>query len=178
MKTFIRLLLAGIIFTVSQGISRADAGYSFSFTTKQGHEGGTKKERFGETVKNQKWSYTVTIENKSFKDVSDIEIKYVVFSKQSALGDAVVIGHEDLQRHDGGTTIKLLKNNDQVSFTTDGIMLTSVQFNDGYDYYGTGAKGALRGLWLRVYVGGQMVSEYMDPPNLSSKQTFEPPPKD
>ena len=102
MKVFIRLLLAGLIFTASQGVVSADSGYSFSFTVAQSHGGGSKKEYTYETVKNQKWSYKVTMENKSFKDVSDIEIKYVMFSKQQDFDEVTVIGgHAELEAHCG-----------------------------------------------------------------------------
>jgi hypothetical protein len=179
MKTFIRILLAGVVFAASQGISLADSTYSFSFSVAQKKEAETKQENYYETTKNQKWSYVVTMENKSFKDVSDIEIKYVMFSKSVATTRVTQNGREEFQRHEGSTTIKTLKNNDQVTFSTDGVMLKSVQLADGWTYVGgsTGAKGALRGLWLRVYVGGQMVSEFMDPPDLNNKATFDPPAK-
>lgn len=164
-----------MIFAVCAGASRADSGYSFDFTVKQTHTGGTKLQTSDESIKNQKWSYAVTMENKSFKDVQDIEIKYVMFSIQPQLGE-VTTGHQSLQRHAGTVSIKLLKNNDTVTFDTDGIMLKTVDYYDGW-YADEQAKGALRGLWLRVYVGGQMVYEFMDPQNLSNKQTFDPPPK-
>ena len=180
MKTFLRILLAGVIFSAGQGVSRADSGYSFSFSLVQKAGSGTKTDAYGETTKNQKWSYLVTMENKSFKDVSDIEIKYVVYSKQSGYGyvQTVPIGGRrtgaGLQRHEGTARIKLLKNNDKVTFSTDGVMLTTI----AYDYYSeTLAKGALKGLWLRVYVGGKMVYEFMDPPDLNQQATFDPPPK-
>src|SRR5271163_1858248 len=97
MRAFVRMLMAGVIFTASQAILHADSGYSFSFAVAQSHGGGTKKEKTYETIKEQKCSYKVTIENKSFKDVSDMEVKYVVFSQQKDLGEITVIGgSEDL----------------------------------------------------------------------------------
>lgn len=167
-----------MILCSGQGILRADAGYSFGFTVAQKNTGATKRESEYETIKSGKWSYFITMENKSFKDVSDMEIKYVMFSKQEVYGEMETVGgHQDLQRHEGSISIKLLKNNDQVSFSTDGIVLKNVTYNDGW-YADEGAKGALRGLWLRVYVGGIMVAEYMNPQNLNDKVTFDPPPKD
>jgi hypothetical protein len=179
MKTFLRVLLAGVVFTASLGISRADSNYSFSFSLAQKKGGGTKTETYYETTKNQKWSYLVTMENKSFKDVADIQIKYVVFSKQIGYNTTVTIGGRNsggLMRHEGTTTIKMLKNNDKVTFSTDGVMLTSIDYDDGYGEESL-AKGALKGLWLRVYVDGQMVAEYTDPTDLPNKATFDPPPK-
>ena len=85
-------------------------------------------------------------------------------------------GQQDLKRTTGNThLIKLLKNNDSVTFTTTEVMLQNIS-SAYYDDFG-GAKGALRGIWIRVYVGGQMVAEFTDPQNLSTKQTFDPPPK-
>ena len=182
MKTFLRIMLAGMIFAAGQGIMRADSGYSFSFSLTQKNGGGTKSETYYETTKNQKWSYLVTMENKSFKDVSDIEIKYVVFSKQMGYTGTVTVpigshgNSSGLQRHEGTASIKLLKNNDKVTFSTDGVMLKSIDYNDGWES-GTLAKGALRGLWLRVYVGGNMVYEFMDPPDLKQRASFDAQPK-
>jgi hypothetical protein len=175
MKTFIRALGVGVIFAVCAGTSRADSGYSFGFTVQQKHIGGTKVETYDESIKNLKWSYAVTMENKSFKDVQDIQIKYVMFSIQQQVG-VVTTGRQNLQRHTGTVSIKVLKNNDTITFNTDAILLKTVDYYDGY-YADEQAKGALRGLWIRVYVGGQMVYEFMDPQNLSNKETFDPPPK-
>ncbi len=72
------------------------------------------------------------MENHSFKDVADLEIKYVVFSKQDKAGEVTVIGHQEFQRHAGGTTIKSLLNNDKVSFSTDPIMLKTTELADGW----------------------------------------------
>ena len=179
-RIFPRILLAAVILAMGQGITHADAGYSFSFTLDQKKEGGTTQMNEEETVKNQKWSYMVTMENKSFKDVGAMEIKYVVFSKQEQAGRVSRVGSrpQSLQRHEGSTTVPGIKNNDKVTFNTDPVVLKTVELNDGW-YYATGAdtrsKGALRGIWLRVFVGGIMVAEYMDPPNLSDNTTFDPP---
>ena len=175
MKTILHVSLAVIVLTTGHEILRADAGYSFSFSAAQKKGGGTKMQNDDESVKNQKWSYLVTMENKSFKDVSDMEIKYVMFSKQGTFTQTT--GHPNLQRHEGTISIKLLKNNDTITFSTDPVMLKTIDYYDGW-YADERATGALRGLWLRVYIGGQMVSEFMDPPDLSNRATFDPPPKD
>lgn len=173
MKTSLLALVAGLVLVAGQSVSNADSKYSFSFVVSQKHDAGTKKETYYETSKNQKWSYFIKLENKSFKDVSNIEIKYVMFSKQE---EAYVISStgDPLQRHTGTISIKQIKNNDTVEFSTDAVELTNISYNDGY-YVDEGIKGALRGLWLRVYVGGQMVAEYINPPGLSGKERFEGP---
>ena len=130
------------------------------------------------TIKNQKWSYQVTMENHSFKDVADLEIKYVVFSRQDKAGQVTAGGHQEFQRHEGSTTIKSLLNNDKVTFSTDGIMLEKPPNWPMDGEWASGAsstaKGALRGIWIRVYVGGQMVAEYQNPPELATQGNLRP----
>ena len=177
MKPFVRALLAVAVLAAGQGVLCADFGYSFSFTVVQKHGNGTKTENDFETVKNQKWSYLVTMENKSFKDVYNIEVKYVMFTKQEGHDIDGPTGQNKLERHTGTVPIKLIKNNDKVSFSTDSILLTNVVYNYGL-YADETAKGALKGLWLRIYIGGQMVAEYMNPQDLSNKEQFDAPPPD
>ena len=176
MKTFLLAALAGVFLMLGQSVSHADAGYSFSFSVEQKHDAGTKTTTYYSEQKNQNWYYKVTMDNKSFKDVSGIEIKYVVFSKQEQFSyDVIQTTGVPLQRHPGSLTMRMVKNNDTVTFNTDGIALTNVTYNDGY-YADEGAKGALRGIWIRVYVGGQMVAEFMNPTGLSQKVQFDGPP--
>ena len=41
----------------------------------------------------ERWSYDVTIENKTFKDLSGLEMKYVIFFKQEKLGARFVFNN-------------------------------------------------------------------------------------
>ena len=158
MKTFIRVLMGMVIFSLAQGVVCADSGYSFNFVVAQKHEaGGSKTLKSDMTIKNQKWSYQVTMENHSFKDAVQIWRSSMWFSaNRTKPGEVTVIGHQEFQRHAGGTTIKSLLNNDKVSFSTDPIMLKTTELADGWSWdsgASSTAKGALRGIWIRVYVG-------------------------
>ncbi|HWB57844.1 MAG TPA: hypothetical protein VG733_00050 [Chthoniobacteraceae bacterium] len=176
MNTSLRLMVAGVILASTLTVAHA-GDYSFDFTVQQKHDAGATGANDERTTKTQKWFYNVTMRNLSFKDVANMEIKYVIFSKQEAVGDFEPTGTTNFKRQPGTLSIKLLKNNDEVTFSTDGVVLTNVTYNYA-DYAGEQSKGMLQGLWIRVYVGGQMVSEFTSPTGLANKTTFDPPPKD
>ena len=175
MKTFIRVLLAVAIFNLGHGIVRADGGYSFDFTLAQKKTGGDKKETRDMTKFKENWAYVVTMVNTSFKDVANIEVKYIIFIKPEKPGRDST-GNVKYQRHEGSTTTPLLKNNDQFVFTTDSVELSGVELADGWVWASganTRSKDKLRGLWIRVFVSGVQVAEFMDPPELSTKETWD-----
>jgi hypothetical protein len=182
MKTCIRVLLAALIFNIGQGALLADGGYSFGYTVEQKKEAaGENKSKGPIKVKSQNCSYQVTMENKSFKDIPQMEVKYVVFTKQPQAGGPTVIGaNAELNRHAGTADVKALKNGERVTFTTEPVLLKTSELDASY-YYTSGAsstaRGALRGLWIRVFVGGQLVAEYTDPAELKTKTTFDAPAK-
>ena len=86
---------------------------------------------------------------------------------------------QNLKRTAGSTTIKLLKNNDSVTFSTNEIMLQNIS-SAYYDDFWRG-QSALRGIWIRgFYVGGadgRPNSPWTRRDLLRHSETFDPPPK-
>ena len=76
MKTFIRILLA-VIFSAAPLC--ADSGYSFGITSAARKVGAEKQQKSGVNLSKEEWVYDITIENKSIKDVQNVEIKYIIF---------------------------------------------------------------------------------------------------
>ncbi len=181
MKNITRLSLAVVLAAAAVCNLRADSGYSFDFVLSQKKAGDSKaQDKKGVSVKDEKWSYAVTVVNKSFKDVPGFQIKYVVFSKPDNAGKAVKPGQVDLERHAGTATIGALRNNDQTTFYTEPVELRTVQLDSGWEWKSgsdTYARGALRGIWIRVYIGDQLVAEFKNPANLADVTTFDPPAK-
>ena len=116
------------------------------------------------------WAYDVTVENKTFKDLSGLEMRYVIFFNKEKLAarDAAAS-----RRQAGSLTIGSLKPHEKKSFTTDAIELDSARLGSNY-YYADGgrqkAQDTLGGLWVRVYQDGQQVAEYANPSTLTKER--------
>ncbi len=159
-RSLLALLVAGLPL-----LAHAD-DYSFEFKTEKKKTEGHRSTSVSETVSKEKWCYAVTIENHSFKDIADIQVKYIVYLKQQPQGGRVAV-----EKHNAGaTTIATLQNNGSFAFTTNPIDLTRTELENGY-YWANGADSRswanLNGIWIRLYKDGKMIGEYADPSRLS-----------
>lgn len=118
----------------------------------------------------ERWAYDVTIENKTFKDLSGLEMKYVIFFKQEKLGSRDAAAS---RRQNGSLTIGSLKAHEKKAFTTDSVELANTHLAPNY-YYSDGgrqkAQDTLGGLWVRVYQNGQQLSDYANPSSLAREK--------
>ncbi len=120
----------------------------------------------------------MTVENHSFKDVPAIEVKYVLFTKPESAKS--VPGKAQLERTEGTATIAGIKNNDRVTFETKAVAILVQQLKPGYVWSGSGSSSdmhdRLRGIWMKFYIDGQQVFEFVNPSELSTRgETFEAP---
>jgi hypothetical protein len=124
-------------------------------------------------VTKEQWGYEVTLENKTFKDLTGLEIKYITYYKQAQLGSkaAPVLRHKS-----GSSTIETIKGHEKSEFKTDKIELKKSSLAGGYTY-ADGAKisvqDALAGLWIRVYQNGAQIAEFAKPSSLPSKEKWQ-----
>jgi len=178
MRKLSLLTVAFAMILVPAVTSQASDTYSFAFTSSQKKLEGEQKTTGDEIISREQWAYNVTVENKSFRDLENLEIKYILFMKPDIAGQKMLSGHIDLKRKAGSTAIKLFKNYDKFSFTTESMELNGTQLTSGY-YWGNGAnpnaKDALKGLWLRVFADGKQVAEYANPPSITSKERWDAP---
>jgi hypothetical protein len=91
-------------------------------------------------------------------------VKYVIFFKQEKLGEKIAPAQQ--QRRSGSISLGSLRAHEKKSVTTDPVELK--KSNLGGDWYYPGnerqkAQDSLAGLWVRVYQGGQIVTEYANP---------------
>jgi hypothetical protein len=175
MKILVRTLLAVAVLTLGAGHLRADGGYSFAITNESKKIDGETTQTGPETHIKENWAYKVTLENKSFKDAENVEIKYITFMKPDMVG-LKATGALKLKRKEGVQKVPLIKNFDKFMFVTDPMTLTGTQLQAGWVYTDGSnprAKDALKGLWLRVFVNGQQVMEFVNPTSLKSKETWE-----
>jgi hypothetical protein len=117
-------------------------------------------------VTKEHWIYEVTIENKTFKDLANLEVKYVIFFNKEQVG---VKAAPTPRRQAGTAQLDSLKSHEKRSFTTDPVELDKANLVGNY-YYASGAKtGAhdtLTGLGVRVMQAGQQFAEYANPSTL------------
>src|SRR5438874_11251190 len=124
----------------------------------------------GANVTKEHWTYEVTVENKTFKDLANLDVKYAVFFKQEQLGTKTAA----TPRHQNGTfTIPALKPHEKKSFTTDPVELSKSNLVGNW-IYTSGAKpnaqDTLVGLAVRVHQNGQQFADYANPSTLSKEK--------
>jgi hypothetical protein len=132
---------------------------------------GNQPSRAGHVTRTKEhWSYDVTVENKTFQDLSGLEMKYVIFFNKEKLAarDAAAS-----RRQNGSLSIGSLKPHEKKVFTTDSVELDSSRLASDY-YYADGgrqkAQDTLGGLWVRVYQNGQQLAEYANPSTLTKER--------
>ena len=125
--------------------------------------GGTNK-------KKEEWVYDVTIENKTFKDMANVEVKYLIFYKTEKLG---VKADPTPATKAGAAPVGLLKAHEKKTITTDAVELKKANLV-GEFHYASGAKinvqDTLTGVWVRVFQDGQQIGEYANPSNLTKEK--------
>jgi hypothetical protein len=118
----------------------------------------------------ENWVYEVTVENKTFKELAGLDVKYTIFFKQEKLG----VKADPTPKHQNGNfTIPVLKSHEKTSFTTDSVELKKSSLAGNY-IYTSGAKpnaqDTLVGLAVRVFQNGQQFAEYANPSTLAKEK--------
>jgi hypothetical protein len=126
----------------------------------------------GANTTTQHWDYEVTVENKTFKELANLEVKYVIFYKQEQLG---VKANPTPRQQNGSFSIADLKPHEKKSVTTSAVELNQSNLVSNWIYH-SGAKpnaqDTLVGLGVRVYQNGQLFAEYANP-SILTKEKWE-----
>ena len=122
-----------------------------------------------ETITTKEYSYTVTVTNRSFKAIPQIEVKYMIFYEDAQPGSKDKPATLNLKGTESRTN---LENNRPVTFETQPVKLSKSEL-DGNVYWTSGAssrtKDAVTGVWFRAYADGKIVGEYANPSTTSKK---------
>ena len=122
----------------------------------------------------EKWGYAVTIANRSFKDIPDLQVDYLVFSKHEKFGSKSA--EPKPQRTAGKKSLGTLQNNGTANFETEVVTLKKARLKADW-YYANGAKGKAKdeitGIWVRVYSGSELITEFAQPPALKTQEKWE-----
>jgi hypothetical protein len=131
------------------------------------------REGTNKTVITKEIVYNITVQNKRFKVMPEIQVKYMIF-----VDDAQGGSKEDAtsKAHTGSETLTNLASNASVSFETKPFKLTTVDLDAGW-YYTTGAGNRARdkanGVWIRAYADGKMIGEYANPSTVAKKNEWK-----
>lgn len=118
--------------------------------------------------------YTITLTNNAFKDAAAMEVKYVVFVERQRAGEKT--GNEHIERVTGSKTVEGIKSHQKTSVETDKFTLNQNQLAAGWHYTNGGkasAKDSVKGVWVRVYQGGTVIGEYVNPSTISKREKWE-----
>lgn len=118
-------------------------------------------------------AYKISVTNKTFKDMADVEIKYMIFYEELQHGSK---DKPEIKSAKGKKAVALLESHKSVDIESEPFELTSTSLSAGY-YYTSGAsnrsKDAVIGVWVRVFAGGKQVGEYVNPSTLSRKNNWK-----
>lgn len=125
------------------------------------------------TVTTKEIRYRIDVKSRSFKALENVEVKYRVFYKDQEAG---ATGDGVLKSQGGSEKFPLVGAQSTVTVSTKPIQLTTEQL-DGNWYYGSGAgnksSDRVAGIWVRVYINGQLSQEFCNPSTLSKKADWK-----
>jgi hypothetical protein len=134
-----------------------------------------QKSRKGEhaTVTTKELAYIVSVENRSFKTIEELNVKYMIFYADSQPGksEKPIEAH-----HKGSETLRNLSTYRKAQFETAPFKLEKEELDGGW-YYKSGGSGRARdrvtGVWIRAYSNGNLVGEYANPTTLSKNREWK-----
>jgi hypothetical protein len=167
------MVVLAAVFGFLQFAHAADSDVNITCDKKKmEHGGGGVKEQMDMTKKSEQWGYSVSIENEGFKDLTGLQVKYIIFYKHEELGTK---GPAQKKTQAGSYSVDKIESMGKTSFDTTAVTLTKAALVGAY--FANGAKGAvadtLEGLWVRIYKDGNLFAEYAYPAGLSSSETWQ-----
>jgi len=125
------------------------------------------------TVTTKEIAYTINVENRTFKTLEELQIKYMIFYFDSKPGTS----EKPIEAyHKGSETLTNLSSNRTATFETVPFKLTKEELDAGW-YYTSGGSGRSRdrvtGVWIRAYANGNLLGEYSNPTTVSKKREWK-----
>lgn len=123
----------------------------------------------GETITHTEIAYNVTVTNKTFRTLPEVEIKYMLFYEEVQPGST---DKPSTLHVKGKETLANLESNRPVTFETQPVQLAKSEL-DGNVYWTSGAKSrakdSVAGLWIRAFAGDKLIGEYANPSTVTKK---------
>ncbi|MFA7345567.1 MAG: hypothetical protein WC003_14800 [Terrimicrobiaceae bacterium] len=125
-------------------------------------------------VESKDIAYSVKVTSSSFKELTDVTVKYNIFYEVVELGST---GEPDIQCRSGSHTIPSLLTNKAVEFETDPIKLEKASLDAGW-YFANGASARARdkvvGVWFKAFdSAGKQIGEYTNPSSVATKRKWK-----
>lgn len=121
------------------------------------------------------WGYNITITNKSQRALSDVRAEYVLFVKQDA-GPGDSGKPRPLRRVKKSTPIGDMAVYANNTFRTETVPSYRYVLKPGWVWGETGnnkpVKDSLHGMWLRIYVGKQLVLEKITSEDIAKNEKW------
>lgn len=133
----------------------------------------SKKEDIAVITTEEKWGYSVTVTNTTNRPLSDLRFEYVLFVKPD-----LDPGKDDtsakLKRSSGSSKLDGIGPRATSVFRTDTIKIYKQKLKPGWIWGKTGQSEMIRdklyGIWIKTYVGDQLVSEICNPEMLAKTE--------
>jgi len=133
--------------------------------------GGTVKN--GMTVTEDKWGYTVTLENRTPKPVPALRAEYRLFATVDDI--QVKATKKSLKKKACKTAIEAIPELGRTTFQTETISATKTHYNGNIVSAGSGessSRETLYGIWIRIYDGDNLLYEEAFPGTLKTTETW------
>ncbi len=165
MKTQVAVLLSGIL--CGAELARAgNADLEIHVTPRNLDHNEKRAADASKTEVQEHWVYDVTFENKTFRELTNLQVEYIAFFTKVKFGTKDA---PETKRRKGTLTLPSLKAHEKKALTTEPIEIARRSLAGGW-YFPTGgsmiANDSLTGLWVRVLQGGAIFAEYANPSNL------------
>ena len=125
------------------------------------------------TITTKEIVYKVTVQSRSFKPITDLQVKYMIFYADVQPGAA---GKPVETSHRGVETFSALDANKLITFDTKPLKLSVAELDSGW-YYTSGAGSRARdrvtGVWIRAYSNGKLIGEYTNPSTVGKRDWKE-----
>jgi hypothetical protein len=133
-----------------------------------------QKDRSGNvTVTTKEIAYKVTVENRAFKTIPELQLKYMIFYVDPKPGSR----EKPIEAyHKGSETLTDLASNRTATFETIPFKLAKEELDAGWYWVGSGSsrlKDKVTGVWIRAYSNGNLVGEYSNPTTVSKKKEWK-----
>jgi hypothetical protein len=167
------LLLAGIALTFLPATSTAFDDIQI-LPSRIKLDSSKNRSKGNTNVESKDIAYSVKVTSSSFKELTNVAVKYNIFYQVAELGGK---GDPDIKISVGSNTIPSLLTNKPVDFETEPIKLAKASLDPGW-YFVNGASASTQdkvvGVWLRAFDStGKQIGEYMNPGSLSTKQRWK-----
>jgi len=119
-------------------------------------------------------AYVVTIKNNGPNDLVGARVEYRFYMTGNVRAEGS--SEPDMKRKEGREDMGTLRVGDSFTFTTDTFDVPRATPRGGFYYYVDGSRSRFRselgGVWLRVYLGNNIVTEKAEPASISSREPF------